>query len=50
MGAGKLAARSIDCYLNGVTLVPEVDVVDDALEFGAPRAPDSQAQTGNRVH
>jgi glutamate synthase (NADPH/NADH) small chain len=50
MGAGKLAARSIDCYLNGVTLVPEVDVVNDALEFGAPRAPDSQAQTRNRVH
>ena len=49
MGAGKLAARSIDCYLKGVTLVPEADTVDEATDLQASRAR-ILPQAQSRVH
>jgi pyruvate/2-oxoglutarate dehydrogenase complex dihydrolipoamide dehydrogenase (E3) component len=50
MGAGKLAARSIDCYLRGVPMMPEMDAVDDAKEIAEPDAGKPEASTQNRVH
>jgi glutamate synthase (NADPH/NADH) small chain len=50
MGAGKLAARSIDCYLRGVPMVPEMDTVDDGTEIGAPPVGDPEPRTQNNVH
>jgi glutamate synthase (NADPH/NADH) small chain len=50
MGAGKLAARSIDCYLRGVPIVPEVDTVDESSEIGAPPASEPPPRTQNSVH
>ena len=47
MGAGKLAARSIDCYLRGVPLVLEDEAVDVAAE---PAAAEKEARTQNSVH
>jgi glutamate synthase (NADPH/NADH) small chain len=49
MGAGKLAAHSIDCYLRGVPMVAEEeaedDVEDDAgLEALMPSEPDTTTQ------
>jgi pyruvate/2-oxoglutarate dehydrogenase complex dihydrolipoamide dehydrogenase (E3) component len=45
MGAGKLAARSIDCYLNGVAMVPEVETVIVTASEGKPAT-----RIHNRVH
>ena len=50
MGAGKLAARSIDCYLKGVAMVPEVETVADREEFVTPPVGGAAAGTHNRVH
>jgi pyruvate/2-oxoglutarate dehydrogenase complex dihydrolipoamide dehydrogenase (E3) component len=50
MGAGKLAARSIDCYLRGVPMVPEVDTVDESADFGTPQAERAEARPQNRVN
>ena len=49
MGAGKLAARSIDCYLRGVPMVPEVDRIDDA-EIAEPPAGKPAEKSQNSVH
>ena len=50
MGAGKLAARSIDCYLRGVAMVPEMETVADSA--GIVTAPEGRpaTRTQNRVH
>jgi len=50
MGAGKLAARSIDCYLRGVAMVPDGEAVVDREEFVTPPAGGAAAGTHNRVH
>ncbi|MBD3852935.1 MAG: hypothetical protein IFK93_16625, partial [Acidobacteria bacterium] len=50
MGAGKLAARSIDCYLNGVAMVPEVETVIDGREIGAPRVSKEKERSQNGVN
>jgi len=53
MGAGKLAAHSIDCYLRGVPMVVEEEVaedVDDAEEITAPPAIELDKRTQNGAH
>ncbi len=56
MGAGKLAARSIDCYLRGVPMVVEVDEVmnregaDDDSGIVTPTVVPGESRTQNGVH
>ncbi len=55
MGAGKLAARSIDCWLRGVPLVLEdetVEVADGAegSETATPPGGEEESRTQNSVH
>jgi len=50
MGAGKLAARSIDCYLRGVSMVAEGDEVDDGAGIVTTPAEEPKARPQNRVH
>ena len=49
MGAGKLAARSIDCYLRGVPMVPEVEQVDDT-EIVAGTEAEPRPKPQDQVH
>jgi len=51
MGAGKLAAHSIDCYLRGVPMVVEEEAVDDdeddaGLAALIPSEPETRTQNG----
>jgi len=53
MGAGKLAAHSIDCYLRGVPMVVEEEAADDeeddaGLAALIPSEPETRTQNGAR--
>jgi len=50
MGAGKLAARSIDCYLRGVAMVPEVEAVADGAGIVTASEGKPATRSDNRVH
>ncbi len=53
MGAGKLAAHSIDCYLRGVPMVVEEEAaedVDDSPGIAAPPTADPETRIQNGAH
>jgi NADPH-dependent glutamate synthase beta subunit-like oxidoreductase len=52
MGAGKLAAHSIDCYLRGVPMVVEEEAgedVDDSPGKAAPPVSNPESRTQNGI-